>query len=163
MGVPYTVASKAVEYAKTQGIGQHSRRKKNLFEQNDKVCAVFDRDEHPKFRDAVELCESQGILAGRSDPCFELWLILHDENHDRPDDRHAVQSHFEEMHPEYDADGAKTPDCDELVTRVKQAEERAEAQLERRVEEGDPFGNPSTTVGHLTRSIREADELARRR
>ena len=34
-------------------------------------------------------------------------------------------------------------------------------QLRRRENEGSPYGNPSTTVGRLTREIRAADELAR--
>ena len=72
-----------------------------------------------------------------------------------------MQAALEALRPEYDAGGAKTPDCDDLVTRVEQAEQRAETQLQRREQEDNPFGNPSTTVGRLTRAIRGADKLAR--
>ena len=63
---------------------------------------------------------------------------------------------------EYDKDSGKTPDCEELVARVQQAERRGAVLLQRRWAAGDQFGNPSTTVGYLTREIREADERARR-
>lgn len=161
VGVPYTIATRAVEQVRVIGFGRRSRRRKDSFEEADQVWAVFDRDEHPRFNEAVAYCESNGLGVARSDPCFELWLILHKRDHDRPDDRRAIQAVLEELRPEYDAGGAKTPDCDNLVTRVEQAEQRAETQLQRREQEGNPFGNPSTTVGRLTRAIREADELAR--
>ena len=80
-GVPRTVAQKAIEYAR-------SHRSKDSFEENDQVWAVFDRDEHPNFGDAVVRCKESGIGVARSDPCFELWLILHKRDYDRPCDRH---------------------------------------------------------------------------
>ena len=50
-----------------------SRRSKDSFEENDQVWAVFDRDEHPRFDEAIALCDGHGVLVGRSNPCFELW------------------------------------------------------------------------------------------
>jgi hypothetical protein len=139
------------------------RRRKALdsFEEDDEVWAVFDRDEHPRFNEAVMLCQQAGVGIARSNPCFEIWLILHEEDCDRPDDRHAVQAHLQMLRPEYDRRGAKTPDCADLVTRVEAAELRAEAQLNRRENEGDPYSAPSTTVGRLTRAIRDAAQRAR--
>ena len=122
---------------------------------------MFDRDEHPRFRDAVELCKRHGVSVGRSDPCFELWLVLHEREYDKPNDRHRMQALLRELRPEYDPGGAKTPDCDELVTRVEVAEERGAALLRNRVEDGIPYGNPSTTVGLLTAAIRKANMAAR--
>lgn len=66
------------------------------------------------------------------------------------------------LRPEYDNHSRKIPDCDDLVTRVESAEERGKVLIERRQEEGVPHGNPSTTVGMLTRAIRIANEAARR-
>ena len=161
VGVPYTIATRAVEHARELGLGRRSRRRKDSFEEADQVWAVFDRDEHPRFDEAVAHCESNAILVARSNPCFDLWLVLHERDHDRPDNRHAMQAALEALRAEYDAGGAKTPDCDNLVTRVEQAEHRAEAQLQRREQEDAPFGNPSTTVGRLTRAICKAHEDAR--
>ena len=157
-----TIATEAIKFAKAAGLAKNSRRKKNLFEENDEVWAVFDRDEHPNFDDAVSLCQTNGIGVARSNPCFELWLILHERDYDRPDHRDAVQRELKKLRPEYDNRRGKTPDCDDLVTRVESAEERGKVLVERREKEGDPHGNPSTTVGMLTGAIRIANESARR-
>lgn len=162
-GVPYTLATAAAERAKSSGLSPRSRRKKNSFEQGDEVWAVFDRDEHPRFEEAVNICHQAGVRVGRSNPCFELWLILHEEEYDKPVDRHGAQAHLKKLRPEYDKDRAKTPDCSDLVTRVEEAEKRAETLLTRRDAEGDPHGPASTTVGRLTRAIRDAAESASRK
>ena len=124
------------------------------------VWGVFDRDEHPRFNEAVELCRNHGIGVGRSNPCFELWLILHERDYDQSDDRHRVQAELRRLRPEYEIDGAKTPDCDDLIRRVEDAERRGEEQLRRREVEDNAFGNPSTTVGELTTAIRQAARTA---
>lgn len=153
VGVPMTVAERAVKEAR--------RAKLDSFEKGDRVWAVFDRDEHHHFDEAVALCREHGIGVASSDPCFELWLILHEREHDRPCSRVEAQKELAHRRPEYDKRGAKTVDCDDLANRVEEAEERAEAQLQRRTGEGTPFGNPSTTVGRLTREIREAAERSK--
>ena len=163
VGVPYTIAERAVERARSEGLARRSRREsRSSFEENDQVWAVFDRDTHPRFDEAITLCERYGVRVGRSNPCFELWLILHEQDHDRYEDCDEMQSILEKLRPEYDKNSGKTPDCEELVARVQQAERRGAVLLQRRRAAGDPFGNPSTTVGYLTREIREADERARR-
>ena len=44
----------------------------------DKVFCVFDRDNHhTAFAEAIELCKSKKFIPIVSNPCFELWLILH--------------------------------------------------------------------------------------
>lgn len=162
VGVPMTIATEAVKFAKSEGLTKTSRRKKNSFEKNDEVWAVFDRDKHPKFDEAVSLCESNGVGVARSNPCFELWLILHERDYNRPDDCHAMQSELEKLRPEYDKRRGKIPDCDDLVAHVESAEKRGKVLLERREKEGKPHDKPSTTVGMLTRAIRTANESARR-
>jgi RloB-like protein len=161
-GVPYTLAQSAADRARELGLGRRSRRPRNSFEEGDEVWAVFDRDEHPRYLEAVRLCEDVGVGVGRSNPCFELWLILHEADFDRPDGRHAVQAHLHGLLPEYDPAKRKTPNCADLIARVEDAERRAGFQLVRRENEGSPHGRPSSTVGLLTRSIRIAAERARR-
>ena len=157
LGVPMTVSQCAIESAKSQ-----RRNKKGAsFAENDSVWAVFDRDAHPRFDEAVNLCREHGIGVARSDPCFELWLVLHERDYNKPCSCDEVQRKLEALRPEYDRNRAKMPDCDNLMNRIEEAERRAEKQLSRRREEGCPCGNPSTTVFRLTRAIREADEAAR--
>ena len=160
VGVPYTIAQRAAEHAAQLGLGRRRRGRKDSFETKDQVWAVFDRDEHPNYPEAVELCRNRGIRVARSDPCFELWLILHERDYDGLSDRHEVQAELRRLRPEYEIDGRKTPDCDDMVTRVEEAERRGKDQLQRREEEDRPYGNPSTTVGKLTKKIRKAARRA---
>ena len=162
VGVPITVAREAIEFARERGLLSRSRRRKNSFEGNDVVWAIFDRDEHERYEEAVRLCEENGIGVTRSNPCFEVWLILHETDYDRPDSRREVQRELAKLRPEYDRKGQKLPNCEEMVKRLLDAEARSRSQLQRRVDENTPFGPPSTTVGELTRRIREADSRARR-
>lgn len=160
-GVPMTIAERAVVLAREAGFGSKRRRKVDLYEENDEIWAVFDRDAHPGYDEAVRLCETNHVGVARSNPCFEVWLILHHTNFDRPDGRHKVQSHLESLCPEYDAAKGKRPDCSRFIDRVGEAEQRAERQLAARSAEGSPFGPPSTTVFLLTRSIGHAAALTR--
>jgi hypothetical protein len=109
----------------------------------------------------VNRCESKGVKVARSNPCFELWLILHVSEYHRPDGRAAVQVHLEALCPDYDSKKGKKPDCARFIAHVQLAEKRAEKQLRDREDEGNRFGPPSTTVFQLTRAIREASALSR--
>jgi RloB-like protein len=107
----------------------------------------------------VALCIRSRVGVARSNPCFELWLILHEADFDKPVDSRAVQAHLCKLRPEYDPCSTKTPNCSELIAGIEAAENRAEAQLARREAEGAPYGAPSTTVFCLTRAIRKAAKL----
>ena len=100
-------------------------------------------------------------MVARSNPCFELWLILHERDFDAMLDRHQIQAELARIRSDYDKDGSKTLDFDDLVKRVSEAEDRAARQLARRGEERIPYNNPSTTVGMLTNAIRVADAKSR--
>ncbi len=93
-GVPMTIANEAVNKLKQIGLSRRKRKELNSFEESDQVWAVFDCDHHPNYREAVLLCEKAGVNVARSNPCFELWLILHIEEYDKPDGHHAVQRRF---------------------------------------------------------------------
>jgi hypothetical protein len=142
----------AVEKATELGlIG--GRSPKNSFEASDEVWAIFDRDEHPRFDEALRLCAREGISVGLSNPCFEVWLLLHFIDFDRPEHRDQVQRLLRTHCPEYDPHRRKTVNCDNLMQHLRAAEDRAERITARRTEEGMPLGSPSTTVFELTRRI----------
>lgn len=155
-GDPSAIAGRAVELLKV------AKREsgKNAYEKHDQVWAVFDRDEHPHFDAAIARCQSVGVRVARSNPCFELWSILHHRDHDAPDDRYEVQRQLSALCPEYDPRRGKNVDCSVLIRGLAEAEQRALSQLQRRENERNPFGRPSTTVGELTRAMREASERA---
>ncbi|MGA9486343.1 MAG: RloB family protein [Methylocella sp.] len=157
-GDPKAVVDSAISCAESRGLckgGQ--RRKRNSFELLDEVWAVFDKDVHAHFQQAIQRCCEKSIGVARSNPCFEVWLILHFQEFERPDDRHAVQKLLKTICPQYDPEKGKTLDHEDALTRLDAAEARAARQLSKREQEGDAFGPPSTTVFELTKKIKEAN------
>ncbi len=152
---PITLAEKARKFVKSAGSGRGKGRRPNLFEEHDQVWVVFDRDEHQRFDEAVLLCEANDIGVARSNPCFEVWLILHREDYDRPDDQSRVKREFHRLLSEHDQESPGVV-FERLMTAVESAEARAEKLNMRRRKEGQPYGRPSSTVGELTRAIRKA-------
>ena len=160
VGVPATIAEKAIAAARDGGLIKGQRKKRDSYERHDQVWAVFDRDDHPRFEESFDRCTANSIGIAYSVPCFEIWLILHYDDLDRPDHRHDVQKRLAELCDEYDANSRKTADFDQIVVdQLSVAEQRAAAQLERRVQEGSRYGPPSTTVHKLTQAIREAAQI----
>ena len=127
----------------------------------DEVWAVFDRDEHPRFDEAIDTCSGSSVRVARSNPCFEVWLILHFVAYNRPDGRHEVQKHLEILHSAYKSGGSKSVNCSLLIASLSDAEARSARQLQRREEEGQAFSAPSTTVHELVASIRRAAKRTR--
>ncbi len=158
-GVPITIKDKVKE--RMAGLRQVQRR--NPSAKDDTIWAVFDRDLHDNVAEAIAGCENAGAQVAYSNPCFEVWLILHHEDYHAADDHHQVQKRYQKLDPAYDANGSKIPNCATLMKNVEQAENYAENQCKRRDEEGAPLGRPSTTVYHLTRAIRAAAKASRPR
>lgn len=151
-GVPITIKDKV----KARMSELVKERKHNPSARNDTVWAVFDRDEHLKVAEAIAGCEGAGAQVAYSNPCFEVWLILHHEDYHASDDHHQVQKRYEALDSSYDPTGSKVPNCGVLMDRVEIAEQRAENQCKCRDDEGARLGRPSTTVYKLTQAIREA-------
>ena len=154
VGVPLTIAKTAVEWAAGAGLAKRRNRARDPYATDDQVWAVFDRDEHPRFEEAVRLCEQSGINVARSNPCFEVWLILHHEDCHRPLTPHAAQKRLGQLCPEYYPKGSKTVDAGKLIPGIDAAEARAQMHLAQREAEGMPFGPCSTTVHLLTQALR---------
>ena len=75
-----------------------------------KFWAVFDRDEHPNFDEAVALCDSKSVRVGRSNPCFEVWLDFALRGLTIAPTTATAARRLRELRPEYDPHGAKV--CD---------------------------------------------------
>lgn len=155
LGVPKTVATKAIAFAKDNGLIKGRRGKKlNSFEENDEVWTIFDRDAFSCYGEAKQMCDGAGISYAYSDPCFELWINLHLGDHDAPCSRHEAQARTKELIGDYDPDSGKTADFSTLMVSLPEAEDRAKRQRNNRQDEGNPDGNPSTNVDKLTRRLR---------
>ena len=157
---PITLSEKALKFVKSAGSARGRGGRRNLFEEHDQVWVVFDRDEHERFEEALSLCEANDIGVARSNPCFEVWLILHMEDYDRPDEPHHVKNAFDRLHSKHGQGLARDAMFEKLMARIEDAEVRGQKLNRRREDEGQPYGRPSTTVGELTRAIRKAGNQA---
>jgi RloB-like protein len=146
-GVPKTVVERAVQMKKESQREAHSRRDDNL--KYDHVWCVFDVDEHAFVPEAKQQALANAIDVAVSNPCFELWLLLHFQDQTAHVERDRVQRLCREHMPGYD----KAPPCDALMPRRSQAIERA-SQLESwQASRGNAGENPSTGVHRLIQQI----------
>ena len=146
IGDPRAVVERAVREKKTL-------RGDSLAGQ-DTVWAVFDRDIHPRFAEAIDLARGNDILLAVSNPCFEIWGVFHYEDFDAPVNRHACQRELARLCPSYGNSGSKVFDDSAAIQNgYTDAVARARNSRKRRQEEGDPDGNPSTRVDLLTEHI----------
>ncbi|MER7133203.1 RloB family protein [Streptosporangium saharense] len=138
------------------------RRKRDLREQkrgrgaaHDEYWCVFDVDEHPNLRQAVDLAAAHGVNVAVSNPCLELWFLLHLKDQSASIDRHDVQSRVRAL-----LGCGKVPTSEalaQLVDRHDQAMKRALALDSKHQGDGStPGSNPSTDVWRLVERIRTA-------
>lgn len=149
-GAPKTIAAKALGFRKKR------RGRISSFEEKDQIWVVFDRDEHDAVNESIDNLTTNSIGVAFTNPCFELWLILHIEDFDSPIDRHAIQKHLESICADYSTRQGKKPDCKKFMDRIEVAEGRAAKMNKRRSREGAERQAPWTTVHELTKAIREA-------
>jgi RloB-like protein len=145
-GVPLSILKKAREL-----LGNPA----DDFGQSDQVWAVFDRDEHPEVDRAIDEAHAAGISVAHSNPCFELWLVLHFRDYDAPVGRREIQRLLRSLMPGYDPRRSKQIAFSEICDQVEFAERRAEAMDLRRARERNARGNPCSSAYKLTREIRK--------
>lgn len=140
---------------------REARKSKNSFDKNFEIWVVFDRDEFPQILEARELARKSEIGVAESNPCFELWGILHFEDYDSLDDAKQCQLRFAKCCPSYDHGGSKAiefvsfADSDEdRIAMIDAATGRAIDGLQRRVDEGTPNGRPSTEAFLVVNCLR---------
>lgn len=130
-------------------------RSRDSFDKFDQVWAVFDCDDHPGIAQTLEEARAAGIKVAYSNPCFEVWLMLHHVDHDAPDDRWELQRKLNSKDAGYDPNGSKKASFEAIVGSLDDATRRAERMRARRVEQGDPLGRPYTNVDILAMLIVE--------
>lgn len=131
---------------------------RSTFEENDQIWAVFDEDGRSHFEEYSTKISNLDprVNVAHSNPCFELWLILHIETCENPGDSGYMKTHLENIHPQYDHNHGACPNCEELLANLNVAEDRAERQFKNRVKrkEGHRLRRPYTTVYQLTKTLR---------
>lgn len=153
-GVPVSVVAQAVQ--ELELLRRNARRSGNSFEAVFEVWAVFDRDEHPhpQVPEAIQTAKAHGIKVAYSNPCFEVWGLMHFEPYSRPGHHHDIQRQLKATLPAYCH--ATNPRIDALAIHQRYPDAVRNSALcqTRRAEEGNVNGNPSTTVHLLTERIR---------
>ena len=110
-------------------------------------------DEHPDLAEARQVAQRQGINLAVSNPCIELWFVLHLEDQFAYIHRHEVQRRSAELFGFDKRLDTKT--LDRLTTLYPVAEARAEALDMMYEQNGSPEGsNPSTSMAPLVEAIR---------
>jgi RloB-like protein len=126
--------------------------RKGLGRASDEVWCVFDFDVHPHVPEAIELARRNEINLVASNPCIELWFILHHEDQTAHIEREAAQRCSAELlgcgkHLTSDALATLDPHYADAVRRAKQLDGK---------HAGDgsaPRTNPSTDVWRLAERI----------
>lgn len=120
----------------------------------DECWCIFDVEwpqNHPHLSEAKALAESNGVDLAISNPCFELWLILHFRDH------HAYidTAPSERLSRTLDGRSGKSIDAALYMPLRKEASRRAERLNKRHERDGTafPHDNPSSGVYKFLKAI----------
>ncbi|MCO8276824.1 RloB family protein [Actinoplanes sp. TRM 88003] len=112
----------------------------------DECWCLFDVEwpqNHPNLNAAVALADANGVQLAISNPCFELWLILHYQDHTRFENTSAVEKASRQL----DRRKGKTIDAS-VYMPLRQAAGRRAAALDRRhAKDGNVFPNNNPSSG----------------
>ncbi len=140
-GVPLTLVRRAMDEVR------QIRREGRSDEAE--VWCIFDVDEHPGLAEARHLAATHGIQLAISNPCFELWLLLHFRDQPGMQHRDAVARMLREFQPAY----AKQPDFGLLGPLLPVAIARARRLSEDAASMDEAGRNPTTDVYRLVERI----------
>lgn len=154
-GDPKALVERAAALRDKAELEARRARDRNL--RFDEVWCVFDVDRHQRLEEATREADRSGIRLAISNPCFELWLLLHFDDqtaHLTPKQaRDRLRGHL----PGY----AKHLRFSDVADGCTDAVRRAKALDKRWEELGETGGNPSTGMHLLAERIREFSRSAR--
>jgi len=139
-GVPLTLVKRAVDRAADPEV--------------DECWCVFDVEwpkHHPNLDKVIQLAEAHNIRLAISNPCFELWLILHHEDHTAfLDTKEAVR-----RSRALDGRPGKRINADQYLPHRAAASRRAAtlAKCHERDRTSFPNDNPSSSMNELLAAI----------
>jgi len=123
----------------------------------DSVWAVFDTeraDTNPKLNDALQKAKANRINVALSNPCFEFWLLLHDEFTTAPFPKceNVIRRIKDKFVPDYEKSNIPVSS---YIIKIPTAVRNAE-QCQHHHKMAGVDGNPSTRVHLLIREMNEA-------
>lgn len=149
-GTPKTVVKRAVSLKNQANRDAIKQKDDNL--KYDEVWCVFDIDEHPLVPEAKQQARANDIKLAISNPCFELWALLHFQDQSAHIDRAKVQHLCKSHMPGYE----KRLSYEILRPKYPEAHQRAEGLEKWHVSRGTVGSNPSTMVHRLVERIMKA-------
>ncbi|VAX38888.1 hypothetical protein MNBD_PLANCTO02-2826 [hydrothermal vent metagenome] len=151
-GVPKTIVECAKEYKKEAEKRAKKEKDDNL--KYDAIWCVFDVDTHPNIPAAINMAGDNDIELAISNPCFELWLLLHFQEQPGMQDCNKLASMIKKHLSSYSKKNKHvdyldySAGYDDAVKRAKQLETNAGDEEWKR--------NPTTGVYLLTEKIKAA-------
>ena len=151
-GVPMTLVEACVK--KKEELRRAAKR--DSFEGNFVLWAVFDIDIHPYVDEAIALATANGIRCIVSNPCVEVWGLMHKSLYEKPSTRHQAQAELAKVLPDYHHDDNPIFPWSTCQDLVESALTNATNSLGRREKEGQSFpkGNPSTNFHILLEELK---------
>lgn len=154
-GDPKLLVERAVAMRDSAAAAAKRGRDANLA--YDEVWCVFDVDRHARIDAARTLAAAAGVHLAVSNPCFELWLLLHFGDHGAHVTAGQVHRLVRKHLPRYD----KHLRFEAVAPGYLDAVSRADALDRRLAGVGEVGGNPSTGVFRMTERIRKLGKAER--
>lgn len=123
----------------------------------DEAWCVCDVDDHARLAEARRIAEAENVRLSVSNPCIELWLLLHFADHTAHLTTSQASRFIKKHLPNYD----KHVRFEDVADGYPDAVRRAESLDRRHADLGSEGGNPSTGMYRLTERIREFGKAAR--
>ena len=115
----------------------------------EEIWVVFDVDTHPFLAEARQQANDNSIKIAISNPCFELWALLHFQDQSAYIKCAEVRDLCKKHMNRYD----KELPCSQLLPLYEEALRRAQALQKAHEANGTVGANPSTGVFDLVRSM----------
>ena len=128
---------------------QNARRSTDKFELFDEIWCVFDVDSHERLEEAMKQAKDNEISVSLSNPCYELWVVLHHRDERKFVDRKILQS---ECKQEYQCKD-KHIGFEKLWPNYTVARDRARSLRKWQLENQRENQNPWTTFDLLVESL----------
>jgi len=151
-GAPKTLVERAVEMKRDAAA--RARRHKDENQDYDHVWCVFDVDEHRFVPEAKQQARENGIEVAISNPCFELWALLHFRDQRAHIERGQLHHECRRYMPKYD----KRLPAAELYPLYGDALRRARDLDQWQTSRDCEGANPSTGVYRLMEQIKAHDK-----
>lgn len=134
---------------------QRSNRKRGgKSDKFDEIWCIFDVDEHPNLSQAINEAREGGIEVALSNPCFELWLILHYQDQTAHIDRRHAQRLAGDLGA-IDGKRIRPEAIEDILIKYVDAKRRAiELGNRHRGNGAVPDSNPSSNLWELVDKLR---------